>query len=272
MSEATSTFLYSAQLVIDSETGRIRTHSGQEARLSPVNMRVAIFLAQNCGRVVSRNEIFEHIWKQQEVGDDTLTRAISDIRAALGRLSSETIIETIPKKGYRWLPKVNAEPESATAEPATKQIYFLLLLGFVASLMMLSAFALWMGNNSSTLKIAVLPPKIIGDHSIDGQTAYEYEESLRQYLLNIEGAELLSSHAIELHSSSIYPSLAREFDTQWVIETSLIKHGRSVSVVTSVVNAENAYVEAREIQRYETDQALNQPELSWLNKTLAGED
>jgi DNA-binding winged helix-turn-helix (wHTH) protein len=272
MSEVTPTYFYSAQLIIDAATGQVRTHSGEEARLSPVNMRVALFLAENVGRVVSRNELFEHIWKQQEVGDDTLTRAISDIRAALSTLSSEKFIETIPKKGYRWLPQVSAEPGySAPTSSANKSAYFWLLAGITASLLMLSAFALWMGTSTSTQRFAVLPPKIIGDQSIDAHTAYQYQEVLRQYLLKVEGAELLSTHAIELHSKSIYPTLAREFDTQWVIETSLIKDGEAISVVSSVVNAENAYVKAREIQRYKNAEALSlsHARLSWLDEAIS---
>jgi DNA-binding winged helix-turn-helix (wHTH) protein len=272
MSEVTPTYFYSAQLIIDAATGQVRTHSGEEARLSPVNMRVALFLAENVGRVVSRNELFEHIWKQQEVGDDTLTRAISDIRAALSTLSSEKFIETVPKKGYRWLPKVSAEPGNpAPGGAANKSNYFWILAGITASLLMLSAIALWMGTNPSTQRIAVLPPKIIGDQSIDAHTAYQYQEVLRQYLLKVEGAELLSSHAIELHSKSIYPTLAREFDTQWVIETSLIKDGEAISVVSSVVNAENAYVKAREIQRYKNAEALSlsHARLSWLDEAIS---
>lgn len=41
------------------------------------------------------------------MSDDTLTRCISELRTQLGKYSSQSsLIETLPKRGYRWVPPV----------------------------------------------------------------------------------------------------------------------------------------------------------------------
>jgi DNA-binding response OmpR family regulator len=73
------TVLLSAQLSIDQAAGQVQ--AGAECiRLGPVNMKVLVLLLENAGRVVTRTEFFDRVWKQQLVSDDVLTRSISDLR------------------------------------------------------------------------------------------------------------------------------------------------------------------------------------------------
>lgn len=87
----------------------------QSVRLGPVNMKVLVVLLQHSGQVVSREQLFDDVWPNQVVSDDTLTRCISDLRSQLKRLSKNgTIkyIETVPKRGYRWLFDVSIKQDS----------------------------------------------------------------------------------------------------------------------------------------------------------------
>jgi DNA-binding winged helix-turn-helix (wHTH) protein/TolB-like protein len=94
--------------------------SNNSIRLGPVNFKVLLVLLQNHGKVVSRGELFEQVWTNQVISDDSLTRSISDLRNQLSRLSTEKeLIETIPKQGYRWLPVVDSLVESSGRTAAT---------------------------------------------------------------------------------------------------------------------------------------------------------
>ena len=93
-------------LMIDPEHGCITSPQG-EIRLGPVNMSVLVLLLENQGKVVSRSAIFDSVWKNQIVSDDVLTRCISDLRKNLKSLNEATqFIETLPKRGYRWLVEI----------------------------------------------------------------------------------------------------------------------------------------------------------------------
>lgn len=73
-------------------------------RLEPKMMGVLLCLAQRSGDVVSKEQIVEEVWQGTFVTDDVLIRCVSELRKAFGDdAGKSTIIETIPKRGYRLL-------------------------------------------------------------------------------------------------------------------------------------------------------------------------
>ncbi|MEM6326849.1 MAG: winged helix-turn-helix domain-containing protein, partial [Bacteroidota bacterium] len=55
-----------------------------EARLTDRTMRALLRLAKAPGEVVTRDEMFEAVWPDTVVSDDSLFRTIADLRQALG--------------------------------------------------------------------------------------------------------------------------------------------------------------------------------------------
>ena len=87
------------------------SHNGIYVRLEPKAMEVLVCLAQNGGSVVSKEKLIAEVWPDTFVGDDVLVRCISELRRALeDDAKAPLVIETIPKRGYRLLEKV--EPVS----------------------------------------------------------------------------------------------------------------------------------------------------------------
>ncbi len=72
--------------------------------LEPKVMQVLLGLKMRSGDVVERITLLDEIWNDDEAADDSLTRAISLLRKAFGRLDEGSYIETIPKRGYRLVP------------------------------------------------------------------------------------------------------------------------------------------------------------------------
>ncbi len=69
-------------------------------RLEPKAMHVLVCLAEHAGRVVSKEELIRTVWADTFVGDDVLTRCVSDLRRAFGDAAKEPrVIQTIPKSG-----------------------------------------------------------------------------------------------------------------------------------------------------------------------------
>ena len=70
-------------------------------------MDLLVFLARSGGRVVSKDDVIDAIWEGRFIADTTLTRAIADLRRALGDDQRHPqYIETIPKRGYRFVAAV----------------------------------------------------------------------------------------------------------------------------------------------------------------------
>lgn len=82
--------------------------------LEPKVMDVLLVLAARRGEVVLRQELIEAVWAVEHGGDESLTRAISILRKALGDVHGQrTLIETVPRRGYRLL----LEPQPAAPVP-----------------------------------------------------------------------------------------------------------------------------------------------------------
>ena len=76
---------------------------------SPRSWQVLCVLAGEPGRVFTRAELIDRVWGTEFGADESLTRAISHLRKALGDTRAEPmVIETISKRGYRLLPSAIA--------------------------------------------------------------------------------------------------------------------------------------------------------------------
>lgn len=77
---------------------------GEPSRITPRAFEVLRYLVENSGRVVSKQEIFDNVWGDSFVTDNALTRMVREVRQALGdNAESPSYIETVPKRGYKFL-------------------------------------------------------------------------------------------------------------------------------------------------------------------------
>lgn len=96
----------------EAASGEVCAREGRR-RLEPRVSDVLRLLADHPGEVISRGDLFEGVWRGRVVVEDALTRAISQIRAALDdRGSPHRYLETLPKRGYRLIAPVRRPCES----------------------------------------------------------------------------------------------------------------------------------------------------------------
>ncbi|MDX1998513.1 MAG: winged helix-turn-helix domain-containing protein [Thermoanaerobaculia bacterium] len=87
----------------EKSSGDLTGPAGTE-HLEPKVMELLFLLAREPGQVVPRDEILAALWPDVVVGDDTLARTVSKLRRALADdAKAPRWLETIPKRGYRWL-------------------------------------------------------------------------------------------------------------------------------------------------------------------------
>lgn len=73
-------------------------------RLAPKAMAVLAALHEARGKVLSRTALMDRVWPEVTVGEEVLTRAIADLRKALGDSRQQPrYIQTVQKAGYRLL-------------------------------------------------------------------------------------------------------------------------------------------------------------------------
>jgi Tol biopolymer transport system component/DNA-binding winged helix-turn-helix (wHTH) protein len=94
--------------------------AGVEVPLSPKVFDTLTLLVENAGHLIEKDEFMRHLWPDTFVGDDALARNISTLRKSLGESGdSQTLIETVPTRGYRFVATVQRvrSPERREAEP-----------------------------------------------------------------------------------------------------------------------------------------------------------
>jgi adenylate cyclase len=90
-----------------------------EIALRPKTFAVLRCLVENCGRLVSKEELFAAVWPNLAVTDDVLVQSIGELRKALGDDGAH-LIRTIPRRGYRFEADVlEIEPDVQTGTVAT---------------------------------------------------------------------------------------------------------------------------------------------------------
>ncbi len=242
-------FYFSGQLTICPELGLVKMPT-EDIRLGPVNMRVLVTLIKQQGKVVSRSELFDTVWKNQIVSDDVLTRCISDLRALLAKHdASQKWIETVPKKGYRWLPDVSSQrinsglTNKKSISKNQWQRNFRVFLVSVISLLIISTSALWLIERwarADLIRIALIPIK--AEQAQQKLIALEVDDLLRSKLLDTKGLLFLARSAVESRPENPFPYLSREFGIHWVIEGKVRAYQNQYRVSLSLVDARTATV------------------------------
>ena len=78
------------------------TYRGEKIDLTKNEYKILLLLMENLGKVVSRDEIMQHLWQSELfIDDNTLTVNITRLRKKLGDLGLDNFIKT--KKGMGYL-------------------------------------------------------------------------------------------------------------------------------------------------------------------------
>jgi len=102
------------------DTQRAELHgAGEPIKLRRKVFQVLAYLVAHRDRVVPKQEILEHLWPDQFVGDAALKSCITALRKALGEEGrTPRFVRTLHGQGYRFVAAVE-EQEHLPADDAT---------------------------------------------------------------------------------------------------------------------------------------------------------
>src|SRR5580658_3308587 len=93
-----------------------RGETGKEERilLTPKAFAVLAYLVEHAGRLVTPDELLEAAWSGRVIEPQAVRKHILEVRTALGdRPKNSLFIETIPKRGYRFIAGVSETAASS---------------------------------------------------------------------------------------------------------------------------------------------------------------
>jgi DNA-binding winged helix-turn-helix (wHTH) protein len=165
---------------LDLQIGELRK-SGIRVKLQPQPFRILTLLLENAGELVSRDELSEKFWPAETYVefDRSLNRAIVKLRDTLGDTAeSPRFIETVPKRGYRFIAPVTRSPiltpePVAVPEPPRRFVWKPLVIGLLTLALGVGAYLLVRqerkANSTAIRSIAVLPME-----NFSGDPAQQY--------------------------------------------------------------------------------------------------
>lgn len=235
------------------ETGDIR-RGGERKRLQPQALALLRVLIEEPGRLVSREELSKRLWPDTTVSfEDGLNHAVARLREALeDSAQAPMLVETVPKKGYRFVGNVEHMPvEAAPAVGLKAEGVALSVRGRRSSksLWIAAAFAAvflagglaWRpfvgGSNLGIRSIAVLPFADLSPAGSQGYFADGITEELIAELARTESLRVLSRATTLQYrgSTKTLPAIAGELGVDAFVEGSVQRIENRVRVAVKLV-------------------------------------
>jgi len=245
---------------IDLRGGQL-TKRGARIRLQGQPFQVLAALLERPGELVTREELRIKIWPRTIVDfDHGLNKAISKIRDALGDSGdSPRFVETVPRRGYRFLADVAAleDPDAQSAgtpQEATSvdraavhrlaawwRLRSAGTLAGVAAAVALAAAVAWVVNsrthNTQIRSLAVLPLE-----NLSGDPAQEYfadgmTDELITDLGQIGALRVISRTSAMTYKGARKPlaQIGSELGVQALVEGSVLRSGERVRITAQLI-------------------------------------
>src|SRR5438309_1910065 len=107
------------RFALDVRSGELRK-DGLRVRLSEQPFRVLEALLREPGQVVLRDELRKTVWRGKSFGDfeHGINKVVNKLREALGDTAENAVfVETVAKRGYRFIAPVTREVEAGASKP-----------------------------------------------------------------------------------------------------------------------------------------------------------
>ena len=101
---------------------RVLLRQGELVPLTPKVFDILLALVENGGRLVEKDDLMKRVWPDTFVEEGNLTQNISLLRKALGDgIAGQQFIETIPRRGYRFVtPVAGSQDETRLSTASTR--------------------------------------------------------------------------------------------------------------------------------------------------------
>ena len=258
-----------ATFEVDLQTRELRK-GGLKLKLHGQPFDVLAMLLEKPGEVVGRGQLRERLWLTDTFVDfdHGVNTAINRLREALGdSADNPRFIETLPRRGYRFIAPVEASPRGAqAAAPALETVpetrpaptagtgaafrkwtnfgWILVAVVLLGSLIVASAggfrHRVFGGRGRTSIQsIAVLPlvnlsNDISQDYFADGMT-----EALTTDLGKISALRVISRTSVMQYKGTkkSLPEIARELQVDALVEGTVLRSGNHMRITANLVQA-----------------------------------
>jgi TolB-like protein/DNA-binding winged helix-turn-helix (wHTH) protein/Flp pilus assembly protein TadD len=242
---------------LDTASGELRRH-GLKIRLPDQSFQVLRLLLSRPGEVVTREELQRTLWTAETFGDFDvgLNSAIRRLREALDdSAENPRFVETLPRRGYRFIatltePAVVQTGESATATPSRPGVRFLWIAGGLLLTATIAGFAvvyargdfvrLRAGTATASIRsLVVLPFENLTGDAAQGHFVEAVTDALTTHLAQVDGLDVISRASARQYKRADKRILAigNELNVDAVLDGSVVRSGERVRISVQLIHA-----------------------------------
>jgi TolB-like protein/DNA-binding winged helix-turn-helix (wHTH) protein/Tfp pilus assembly protein PilF len=258
------------------QLGEVRK-AGLRIRVQQQPMKLLEILLEHPGEVVTREELRGRVWPNESFGDfdQALNIAIGKLRSALGdSAENPRFIETLPKRGYRFIADVSVldadarpkRPESVAGylpgsqekktEPGQKlqgaglavapegRLWLTRRVVVLALVLSLSILAVWLFRSrgpapAGIRSLAVLPLENLSGDASQSYFADGMTDELITDLAQISALRVISRTSVMAYKGARkpLPQIARELNVDAVVEGTVLRSGDQVRITAQLIEA-----------------------------------
>ena len=245
---------------VDLRAGELRKQ-GVKIKLQDQPFQLLQVLLERPGEVVTREEIQQRIWPSDTFVDfdGGVNNAVKRLREALGdKAETPRFIETLPRRGYRFIGTVNGSTPSAPAaglqlpsEPwlSHRGLRLGILIGVGSAVLLLGIAGFvpnrWRqylqgrGDLPQIRSIAVLPLQNLSGDPKQEYFADAMTEELITELSRLSALRVISRTSVMRYKKTDkpLPEIARELGVDGIVEGSVLRSGDRVRVTAQLIYA-----------------------------------
>lgn len=237
---------------------RVLWFRGDPVNLQPKEIEILSVLTERAGDVITKSELMDRIWPDSFVEESNLSRHIYRLRKAFSELGTDSpLIETIPKRGYRFVGDVRGgsdlviERHSITStvvdefdvSPSSTWGKWYTASALVAFVFLASFGVLFAWQNSFTpgsqkvRSIAVLPFRELSTGRASDEWSLGFADLLITKLGHLPDIAIRPTSTIVNYRSGIYDIYAVEerLKVDAVLEGTVVREGDQIRVTAQLV-------------------------------------
>lgn len=240
----------------------------QPVSLAPKTVNLLHVLLEEHGRIVEKADLMRRVWPGTVVEEVGLARNVSLLRKVLGDEAEEaSYIETVPRRGYRFVAEVRTEPSAAYPQPVRQsRRSFWLLLAVTVTLALVVLLAYWQfyapgrylpQGPGVYASVAVVPFEPIGPGSREPGFSRGLEESLAAQLTKLQWVHVTSPGTVHRYYDKGIPValMSRLLRLDAVLEGTVQKAGNRLRVTARMADVHSGKLIWAESYELEPDNA-----------------
>lgn len=232
--------------------------------LTPKCFDLLVIFVENSGHLIGKEELIERLWPNQIVEEANLSFNISTLRKALGQGSNgEPFIETVPKRGFRFVAHVEEQLEeqavpsrllkpasqlvSDSGESRRSKLRYVLAGSLVILLAAVFAGSFyWRSRHGAAVakpnSIAVLPFKSIGSEKDDEYLELGMADALITRLSNLNGIVVRPTSSVSKYigSEDDAVTVGRALAVDSVLDGSVQKVDERIRITVRLIRVKDA--------------------------------